>query len=162
MCNSSINQQREERMDKQQQQQRARKDIGFKQEKGNVSKCSPLVAKKEEEDDASVDGRTMLFNLESSRLYRSRRNNGSDNGTTVPSRCDLTCGHGKDGKKSISLSPQSTSAEGAINAATLTSRHYTLPAMPASCSLLESYVTGTGSPLRNLYCQCKHHHDSTE
>lgn len=34
-------------------------------------------------------------------------------------------------------------------------RHYNLQA--ASSSLLESYVNGSDSPLRNLYCQCKHH-----
>lgn len=34
-------------------------------------------------------------------------------------------------------------------------RHYSLQA--ASSSLLESYVNGSDSPLRNLYCQCKHH-----
>lgn len=34
-------------------------------------------------------------------------------------------------------------------------RQYSLQA--ASSSLLESYVNGSDSPLRNLYCQCKHH-----
>lgn len=34
-------------------------------------------------------------------------------------------------------------------------RHFSLPV--ASSSLLDSYVNGSDSPLRNLYCQCKHH-----
>lgn len=87
----------------------------------------------------------MLFNLESSRLYRTRRNGGV----------------GHDARNPTTSEPQSTDATTNV-APTIGTKHYTLPAMPAPCSLLESYVTGTGSPLRNLYCQCKHHHDSLQ
>lgn len=88
----------------------------------------------------------MLFNLESSRLYRTRRAVGA-------------AGH--DARNPTTFEPQSTDATTGVATAG-TTKHYTLPAMPAPCSLLESYVTGTGSPLRNLYCQCKHHHDSLQ
>uniref|UniRef100_A0A182JJ96 Uncharacterized protein n=1 Tax=Anopheles atroparvus TaxID=41427 RepID=A0A182JJ96_ANOAO len=141
---------REEVTDKRQHQQQT-----------GIGHCTgaPLVGKLAAEEDG-CSGRGMLFNLESSRLYRIRRNGGGDR-TSAPAGSDPAgSDHGDDDvRKATSFEPLPTTTDGtAANA----SKHYTLPGMPAPCSLLESYVTGTGSPLRNLYCQCKHHHDALQ
>lgn len=85
------------------------------------------------------------YNLNSNRLYRVRRN--GENFTSAS--------HHATGGDEVANESHPADGEQQGGGVSSITRQYTLPM--ASCSLLESYVTGTGSPLRNLYCQCKHH-----
>uniref|UniRef100_A0A182S645 Uncharacterized protein n=1 Tax=Anopheles maculatus TaxID=74869 RepID=A0A182S645_9DIPT len=102
----------------------------------------------------------MLLNLQSSRLYRTRRH-GSDANDVHSEQDQLKLGSEQQPPQSNETDP--LSGNSATNTTTTTQRLYSsLAVMPPACSLLESYVTGTGSPLRNLYCQCKHHHHAIQ
>lgn len=112
---------------------------------------------------------SMLLNLQSSKLYRARRV-GYEDRLTATVRCtdkhdrdDHDQSHQSEGNNQIPATNLETDPSFGSVAGSTTQRLYSLSGMPpAACSLLESYVTGTGSPLRNLYCQCKHHHDAIQ
>ena len=110
----------------------------------------------------SSHDQTIPLHMQSSRLYQNRRLGGAGPGTGVV---------GDQSEKppveeeavSKSNGELSASEEQSSEGEQQQQRLYGLSsAMPPACSLLESYVTGTGSPLRNLYCQCKHHHEATQ
>lgn len=87
---------------------------------------------------AGCDGRRNIFNLSSSNL------NAGDGGGPVHGGHSVVV-------SSANFSGINTGVDGSLSKG----RHFSLQA--ASSSLLESYVNGSDSPLRNLYCQCKHH-----
>uniref|UniRef100_A0A182X6Y1 Uncharacterized protein n=1 Tax=Anopheles quadriannulatus TaxID=34691 RepID=A0A182X6Y1_ANOQN len=115
----------------------------------------------------SSHDQTIPLHMQSSRLYQNRRLGGAGAGTgvvggVVGDQCEKPPAVEEAVSKSngeLSASEEQSSEGGEQQQ----QRLYGLSsAMPPACSLLESYVTGTGSPLRNLYCQCKHHHEATQ